>query len=376
MRSAATSLKLYSLVFIFTFAAFLIFVSSKTFAALEHDAKCEAIYINGTGVPNGGTYPNPVKIGEKLHFDIKMKNTGDKPWSKSQNYKLGTDDDGLQWSINRVDLPNNNSINSGSDVIFSFDLINRHTNPPVLDNLDWGILKERVVDASGNVIDAGGRFGQNCRVILNVIPANGATPANPTGVSNPAPLYGIPMTTQTTCVDNSKNSEKVAAKWIPVAGAKSYTTTFYEQGGATGFSGCLDSNKNSFTFSKEYSASEKYRINLTAYAGNNCDGGIVNQTNIQEIPNGYLNALSDGWKYDSIKFSYAGQNNPINFPLNTCSPFKLTLPTPTRSSDIPVKLTVTRYKLDDKLQQMSKVLNEPHTVIFRYQPEFENGGSE
>lgn len=382
MKSATVSLKLYSLALIFTFAAFLIFVSSKTFAAVEHDAVCEAIYINGTGVPNGGTYPTPIKVGEKFHAEIKMKNSGEKPWAKDQNYKLGIayqgqDQDSKIWGLNRAELSTDNAtVTSGNTALFKFDVTPQNASqfdlstPNARAVFPWQMLREKTAT------DPGGRFGEKCSINIKLIAADGTTPTTLTGISDPKPLYQIPMVTQTTCVDNTQNVEKVASRWTPVAGAKSYTTTFYQQGGATGFSGCLDATKKSFAFSKDYSASEKYDINVIAYGDNNCGGGIVNRSTMQ-VPNGYQSALSDGYKYTSIKFNPVGLGN-IDFPLNTCLPFTLTLPQPTGNvRDIPVTVTVRRSKPGNgTIAGTIAGAGEPHTVIFKYQPPFEDGGSE
>ncbi|MEM2121340.1 MAG: MopE-related protein [Candidatus Woesearchaeota archaeon] len=102
--------------------------------------------------------PNNMIVGRTYPISIKMKNIGINPWTKTDNYKLGSQNpqDNTIWGLNRVEILDNTQINFLEDYTFNF-VITAPTSPGTYD-CDWQMVKEYVA-----------WFGETCRKQVNVV---------------------------------------------------------------------------------------------------------------------------------------------------------------------------------------------------------------
>ncbi|MGC9032741.1 MAG: right-handed parallel beta-helix repeat-containing protein, partial [Candidatus Woesearchaeota archaeon] len=91
-------------------------------------------------------------IGRNYTAYVKMKNFGVNTWTKAENYKLGSQNpqDNTNWSLNRIELSDSDSVGFLGEHKFSFQVTAPLTNGTY--NFDWQMLREGVV-----------WFGETCR---------------------------------------------------------------------------------------------------------------------------------------------------------------------------------------------------------------------
>ncbi len=353
---------------------------------VEHDSVCVAVYINGTGVPNGGTYPNTIKSGEKFHAEIKMKNTGSKSWLKSQNYALGKNDDGLQWGQNRINLPSTSPVVSGSDVVFASDLVNLH-NTTSKSQFWWGMLRERTetnTEEGGNqVLDPGGRFGQSCLIYLNIegkqaTPA-AETPAQPETPRAPKEPAAPNIKTSTMCTDPQKGTREISASWNGY-GASSVRVFLKDGTRLVDQSPCLGSGTQNYTFTKMASTNNIFKVSLMPYTDSTCSRADL------AAPTGgyYANVNNGGFGYPNMSIDTSSFGiKTIYFDIDgrrsyyTCAPLEFSLSVPTgktlnHSFDVPINILLTRYAQGQNGTIQRNDINTSHPVIIRYRPTFQS----
>lgn len=374
---------------------------------VEHDAQCVAIYINGVGVPSDGTYPTTIKSGETFHVEIKMKNLGTKSWVKLQNYKLGksgdttADADELQWGLNRVEIPNSNSVNTGSEVVFAFDAVNRHqaSNKALF---KWGMLRERSETNSeegGNqVIDPGGRFGQICSINLSVEGTNVTTPT--VSVTQPQVQPKAPeapkapeIKTSTMCTDPQKGVREISASWngyvapsVKVYLKDTGSSKDLTSGKLVDQSPCLGSGTQNYTFAKMTATDNIFKVAVVPYTDSSCGRADLNAPaggyygNVNNGGFGYPNMSTDPTAFGikTIYFDFGDKR-----PYYTCTPLAFTLSIPAgkttlQSFDTPINILLTRYAPSVNGVVQRNDVNTSHPFIIRYRPstQTEDGGTQ
>lgn len=107
-----------------------------------------AQFISNSGVPTA------LNIGQTATVSVTMKNTGTSTWTKSDLYKLGSqnEQDNTDWGMNRVWLDDADNIGPNAQKTFTFDI----TAPSVAGtyNFQWKMVQDNVEwfgDQSGNV---------------------------------------------------------------------------------------------------------------------------------------------------------------------------------------------------------------------------------
>jgi parallel beta-helix repeat protein len=88
--------------------------------------------------------PSTMTVGEQRTVTVTMKNTGTATWTRSGNYRLGSQNpqDNLTWGIRRVLLPSTDSIPQGQQKSFTFTITAPSTAGSY--NFQWRMVHELV----------------------------------------------------------------------------------------------------------------------------------------------------------------------------------------------------------------------------------------
>lgn len=162
----------------------------------------DAEFVSQSGVPSQMT------TGQQVAVSVTMRNTGFNTWTRAASYKLGANPRGsLNWSIGRVLLGTTDSIPTGGEKVFSFN-ITAPTTPGTY-TFQWEMVQEGVA-----------WFGDKSQA-LQISVASEAFAYTPTATptATPQPVLDPPVPLNPFGTMNSPNQ---ILTWTTVDGAEVY----------------------------------------------------------------------------------------------------------------------------------------------------------